>query len=132
MKKILFLAALMTIYSGLAFGGGPWFVGSWDMESGETQENAKIIDYTFQFDGTFRVDGYPPLRHEGKYKTTKLTDSSAELTVLSQKGDLGDRLKTIVIQLNPGGSTITIDGQGPFRRLKPVPPEKMIKVSPQD
>lgn len=132
MSKLICSVILLFALIGNAWAGGPWFVGSWEMQSGSTQENAQILDYTFRHNGTFSIDGVPPLRHEGKYKVAKHADELVELTVVSQKGDMGNRLRKIVIQLNSGGATITINGKGPFYRLKPVPPGKLIKVSPQD
>ena len=126
MKKVIFTLLCLMI-SVKAFAQADWLKGTaWDYQNScDTQATCVIKDFTFHPNGKFNVDGMPPLRHEGQYKIVQASPDGNELQLsLSQhKGDLGNWKSQITIKRNKDG-TLTIDGEGPYQRLKYIPKPK--------
>ncbi|MBI2336211.1 MAG: hypothetical protein HYU97_05565 [Deltaproteobacteria bacterium] len=128
MKKVIFTLVCLLI-SVKAFAQADWLKGTaWEYQTScDKQVTCVIKDFVFHPNGKFEVFGMPlpSSRHEGQYKIVQASPDGNELKLeLSQhKGDLGNWKSQIAIKRNKDG-TLTIDGEGPYQRLKYIPKPK--------
>jgi hypothetical protein len=98
-------------------------VGTWRLD-GELPPNNTghgfhwFLEYTFNADGTFILNGYPPLMQKGKYRIVKSEDAKLTLELYEQSGNFGTKDKTIEIQVDRKKGILNIDGKEGFRRTK--------------
>lgn len=110
-SKIVIIALFLTILGGCAprLGSDANFFGTWKDEERLPDGFASYLQWTFKRNSTFKLEGYPPLIQEGKFRVEKIEGNKVTLFLFEQKGDLPteDRLLPLVV----GNNTLTIDGQ---------------------
>jgi hypothetical protein len=92
--------------------------GAWQAAGDLGEGHSWYLKWTFK-NGTFSVDGYPPLTQTGNYRVKSSIGSALTLELTNQKGDWPTDDRTITVLIDKGSNTMTIDNQGPFSRTDP-------------
>ncbi len=106
-----------------------WYLGGWEYQSCDSKNIMCMVkDISFNLDGTYGIDAYPPARHRGKYVVESImeksvTESEAVLRLSNQTGDWAPWKSQIKIVYNPQKNTLTIDGEGPYSKLADIRPK---------
>lgn len=94
-----------------------WFIGTWEYQSCDPKNILCLVkDFTFNVNGTYAIDAYPPARHRGNYKMKSFTATEAVLDLSNQKGDWAPWKPQIKLTFDVAKNTITIDGEGPYTK----------------
>lgn len=90
--------------------------GMWRL-TGENGGHSWFLEWTFNR-GMFDLKGYPPLAQEGKYRIIKTDGNKLTLELYDQKGNFGTEHSQIEVVIDKKKNTLTIKGQGPFKRAQ--------------
>lgn len=89
--------------------------GTWQAAGDLGEGHSWYLKWTFK-NGTFSVEGYPPLTQTGNYRVKSSVGSTLTVELTNQKGDWPTDDKTMVILIDKGTNTLTIDNTGPFSK----------------
>jgi hypothetical protein len=89
--------------------------GSWQAAGDQGEGHSWYLKWTFK-NGTFSVEGYPPLTQTGNYRVKSSIGSSLTLELTNQKGDWPTDDREIIILIDKTNNTLTIDNLGPFSK----------------
>ncbi|HEY0320233.1 MAG TPA: hypothetical protein VGC66_04615 [Pyrinomonadaceae bacterium] len=90
--------------------------GMWRL-TGENNGHSWFLEWTFNR-GRFDLKGYPPLAQDGKYRIIKTDGDKLTLELYDQKGNFGTENSQIEVVIDKKKDTLTIKGQGPFKRAQ--------------
>jgi hypothetical protein len=124
MKRIFpLLAIALLLFSSLSLGAADrksnedFIQGMWRM-TGQNGMYGWFLEWTFDR-GRFDLKGYPPLAQEGKYRIIKVDGHKLILELYDQKGNFGTESSQLELVIDKKKDTLTIKGQGPFKRAEP-------------
>ncbi len=93
-----------------------WYLGTWNFGSCDaTKTICMDRNYSFNPDGSFSINGYPPLKHSGRFRITSITEDQANMELYEQQGDMGSGKTTIHLQFNTEKKSLLIDNEGPYQ-----------------
>lgn len=124
MRRFFPLAAIVLIlFSAIAPASSStrktnedFIQGMWRL-TGENGGHGWFLEWTFNR-GTFDLKGYPPLAQGGKYRIIKTVGAKLTLELYDQKGNFGTENSQIEVVIDKKKDTLTIKGQGPFKRAQ--------------
>lgn len=122
MRCFLLLTVLLFSFSAFAVHAPirpqeKFLQGTWHLEGFDEKKVPWFIKWRFDM-GTFTLEGNPPLHQEGNYQIVDAVGDKVTLELYDQKGSLGTEKSKIEVVLDKKKDTLTIKGQGPFRRAK--------------
>ncbi|EKD42109.1 MAG: hypothetical protein ACD_73C00326G0001 [uncultured bacterium] len=117
--KLLLIALIFLLGSQVLAGAlvPTWYLGGWEYQSCDDKNITCLVkDFSFNKDGTYAIDAYPPVRHRGHYKVNTLTETEAVLNLSHQTGDWSPWKPQIKLVWDSAKQTMTIDGEGPYHK----------------
>lgn len=111
---ILFIIPLL-VACNLSNPQEKYIRGTWRASGSLDETHAWYLDWTFS-DGTFEVQGYPPLQQTGNYEVVSSDEENITLKLTNQQGDWPTDDREITILIDTVNETLTVDNQGPFTR----------------
>jgi hypothetical protein len=88
--------------------------GAWRL-TGTNGAHGWYLEWTFDH-GKFKLDGYPPLHQEGKYRVVKEEGDKLTLELYEQQGNFGTENSQIEVVVDKDKDALKIKDQGPFKR----------------
>lgn len=98
----------------------PALAGGWTFSQDLGQGFGAYLTWSFAGD-RFTLEGYPPLRQEGRFRLIERRDHTYRIQLFAQSGDLPADEREILVVYDPTADTLMIDGQGPYRRAEGAP-----------
>ena len=122
--KILLLMLMLTLV-GAANGVGQKqsvgervMKGTWLIDGGGDKNTPRwYLEWKFDEQGKFTLNGYPPIHQEGRYRIVKTKGETLTLELFEQQGTLGTDKSQIQVVVNTKLDRLTIKDKGPFRRV---------------
>ncbi len=118
MRGLLFVLSCLLLSACIPLDPNDQYIqGSWEASGDLGEGHSWFLKWTFN-NGTFSVDGYPPLQQTGHYRVKSSIGSTLTIELTDQKGDWPTDDRTITILIDHGTNTMTIDNQGPFTKTQ--------------
>jgi hypothetical protein len=118
--RVVIVALLLCSSLSLASTGKKtnedFIQGMWRM-TGQNGMYGWFLEWTFD-GGRFDLKGYPPLAQDGKYRIIKTDGHKLTLELYDQKGNFGTENSQIEVIIDKKKETLSIKGQGPFKRAQ--------------
>lgn len=92
--------------------------GSWLLDGGGDKNTPRwYLEWKFDEQGKFTLNGYPPVHQEGSYRIVKTKGDALTLELFDQKGTFGTDRSQIQVVVNTRLDRLNIKDKGPFRRV---------------
>ncbi len=117
MKLFLSLAVAALLACPPAAGENENFMqGTWRLSGTSDATHGWFLEWTFDR-GSFTLEGYPPLRQEGKYRVLSDQGNKLSLELYDQQGNFGTDNSQLEIVVDKEQEALKIKDRGPFKRF---------------